>query len=73
MLPQRWNSVATNPDLSHVVKLSQLEMRILNEKAKGLSDLEIARELFLHESTVRSIIRKHVLRHNNGKADPSRS
>jgi len=73
MLSQRWNSVATNPDPSHVGELSQLEIQILNEKAKGLSDLEVARELFLYESTVRSIVRKHMLRHNNGKAEPSPS
>jgi len=65
--------VATNPDPSHVGELSQLEIQILNEKAKGLSDLEVARELFLYESTVRSIVRKHMRRHNNGKAETSPS
>lgn len=65
--------MATNPDPSHVGELSQLEIQILNEKAKGLSDLEVARELFLYESTVRSIVRKHMRRHNNGKAETSPS
>ena len=65
--------MATNPDPPRAGELSQLEIQILNEKGKGLSDLEVACELFLYESTVRSIVRKHMLRHNNGKADPSPS
>jgi hypothetical protein len=37
---------------------SELEKRVLTEKAKGLSDLEIASKLMLSEWVVRSIARK---------------
>ena len=64
----------TNPNPLHVAALSQLEAQILNEKAKGLSDLEAARVLFVYESTVRSIIRKHAPYYNgNGRVEVSRT
>jgi hypothetical protein len=66
--------MVTNPNSMHAGRLSQLEAQILNEKAKGLSDLEVARVLFVYESTVRSIIRKHAPYHNgNGRVDVSRT
>ena len=42
--------------------LWNLEDRVLNEKAKGLSNLEVASKLFLYESTVRIIVQQHKLR-----------
>ena len=66
--------MGTNPNSLHAGRLSQLEAQILNEKAKGLSDLEVARVLFVYESTVRSIIRKHAPYYNgNGRVEVSRT
>ncbi len=66
--------MVANPNSMHAGRLSQLEAQILNEKAKGLSDLEIARVLFVYESTVRSIIRKHAADYRgHGRVDVSRT
>ncbi len=66
--------MVTNPNSKHAGRLSQLEAQILKEKAKGLSDLEVARVLFVYESTVRSVIRKHAPYHGgNGRVDVSRT
>ena len=45
----------------------ELEARILSEKAKGLSDLEVASKLFLYELTVRVIVGQHKLRLRSGR------
>jgi DNA-binding CsgD family transcriptional regulator len=52
-------------------ELSALESQILKEKAKGLSDLEVAVRLFLYEREVRAIMQRLKRRHVNSKiADP---
>jgi hypothetical protein len=52
--------------------LSALESQILKEKAKGLSDLEVALRLFLYEREVRVIVQALKRRSADGKfADPS--
>lgn len=51
--------------------LSVLESQILKEKAKGLSDLEVALRLFLYEREVRAIAQALKRRYADGKfADP---
>ena len=51
--------------------LSALESQILKEKAKGLSDLEVALRLFLYEREVRAIAQALKRRYADGKsADP---
>jgi len=52
-------------------ELSALERQILQEKAKGLSDLEVASRLFLYERQVRAITRKLKRRYANGKITDS--
>lgn len=49
--------------------LLRLEEEVLSEKAKGLSDLEVALRLRVDERTVRSIFRRHRARHENGKGN----
>jgi FixJ family two-component response regulator len=54
-----------------IAELSRLERQILKEKAKGLSDLEVASRLFLYEREVRAITQKLKRRYMNGKiTDP---
>ena len=48
-------------------ELSALESQILKEKARGLSDLEVASKLFLDEPAVRAITQKFKKRYVNGK------
>jgi hypothetical protein len=48
-------------------ELSALESQILEEKAKGLSDLEVESRLFLYEREVRAIARKLKRRYVNGQ------
>ncbi len=55
--------MATDFIFDHAEPLSELESRVLNEKARGLSDLEVASKLFLYESTVRAIIRQYKSRY----------
>ncbi len=45
----------------------ELEARVLSEKAKGLSDLEIASKLLLYESTVRGIVWRRKSRLSSGR------
>jgi DNA-binding NarL/FixJ family response regulator len=45
----------------------ELEARVLSEKAKGLSDLEVANKLFLHESTVRVMMGQQKVRLRSGR------
>ena len=63
--------MATDSVSAHADSSSELERRILSEKAKGLSDLEVASKLLLYESTVRSIalaalagLRRHETKHS---------
>ena len=52
-------------------ELSALEAQILTEKAKGLSDLEVASRLFLYPRDVRAITQKLKKRYVNGTiSDP---
>ena len=55
--------------------LRPLERQILEEKAKGLSDLEVASKFFLYEREVRSITqslpRRHCQPGNRSKEEPS--
>jgi hypothetical protein len=52
-------------------ELSAVEALILREKAKGLSDLEVALRLFLYPRDVRAITQKLKKRYVNGTiADP---
>jgi len=44
-----------------------LEARVVSEKAKGLSDLEVANKLFLHESTVRVMMGQQKVRLRSGR------
>lgn len=46
---------------------SRLEQEVLSERAKGLSDLEVALKLLLDERTVRSILRRHRMRQRNAR------
>ena len=48
-----------------------LENQILKEKAKGLSDLEVALRLFRYEHEVRAIVQKLKRRSVNGKISDS--
>jgi DNA-binding NarL/FixJ family response regulator len=47
------------------IVLSELEKQVLSEKAKGLSDLEVAAKLLLYERAVRSIVHNSMARHND--------
>jgi hypothetical protein len=51
----------------HTAEPSALESQILREKAKGLSDLEVALRLFLYEREVRSIMQRLKKRSLGGK------
>jgi len=52
-------------------ELSALESQVLKEKAKGLSDLEVASRLFLYERDVRAITQKLKRRYLSGKITDS--
>ena len=47
-------------------ELSAVEAQILKEKAKGLSDLEVASRLFLYPRDVRAITQRLKKRYVNG-------
>ena len=47
-------------------ELSAVEAQILKEKAKGLSDLEVASTLFLYPRDVRAITQRLKKRYVNG-------
>jgi DNA-binding NarL/FixJ family response regulator len=49
-------------------ELSASETQILKEKARGLSDLEVASKLFLYEREVRAITQKFKKRYLNAKS-----
>jgi DNA-binding CsgD family transcriptional regulator len=54
-----------------IMGLSALERRVLQEKAKGLSDLEVALRLCINEREVRTIAQRLKRRALNGKIAPT--
>ena len=50
----------------HLEGLSALENQILREKARGLSNLEVASKLFLSERQVRAVTQRLKKRRANG-------
>lgn len=50
----------------HLEGLSALENQILREKARGLSNLEVASKLFLSERQVRAVMQRLKKRRANG-------
>jgi DNA-binding NarL/FixJ family response regulator len=67
----RWYATATDSIAAQEL-LSELEGRVLSEKAKGVSDLELASKLLLYESTVRAIVRKHKVGSQNVSLRPGK-
>jgi hypothetical protein len=64
-----WRNIMAALDLDglHTPGLRPLEKQILEEKAKGLSDLEVASKFFLYEREVRSITQRLKRRGLDGK------
>jgi hypothetical protein len=59
--------IGVSSDSSYDGKAFRLEQEVLSEKAKGLSDLEVALKLLLDERTVRSIFRRHMRRRKKAR------